>query len=136
MTETVTVLRENDEFSVGGSVRSGELWIRDTLLNEWGWHRDDRGLCRDGECIPVPGDGSLLQDEFLKVRTFADRTGRHYTFELDPPVASIGSSHDDLRDTLNSGIAPDFELPDRHGNLHRLRDFEGTKIFLLVWASW
>ncbi|HSY78461.1 MAG TPA: redoxin domain-containing protein [Verrucomicrobiae bacterium] len=32
--------------------------------------------------------------------------------------------------------APDFELPDLDGKLHRLSDYRGKKVFLLAWASW
>ncbi|MCZ6597977.1 MAG: redoxin domain-containing protein [Planctomycetota bacterium] len=33
-------------------------------------------------------------------------------------------------------LAPDFALPDRHGNLVRLSDFRGKKVLLYTWASW
>ena len=32
--------------------------------------------------------------------------------------------------------APDFELPDLAGHMHRLSDHRGKKVFLLAWASW
>jgi hypothetical protein len=37
---------------------------------------------------------------------------------------------------LTSLEAPDFELPDLDGNLHRLSDYRGKKVFLATWASW
>ena len=38
--------------------------------------------------------------------------------------------------TLEAGLAPDFQLPDRQGKAVRLSDFRGKKVLLLTWASW
>ncbi|TAK76433.1 MAG: redoxin domain-containing protein [Dehalococcoidia bacterium] len=32
--------------------------------------------------------------------------------------------------------APDFELPDLDGRMHRLSDRRGKKVVLALWASW
>jgi hypothetical protein len=32
--------------------------------------------------------------------------------------------------------APDFRLPDLNGDLHRLSQLRGRKVFLATWASW
>ena len=37
---------------------------------------------------------------------------------------------------LASLQAPDFELPDLDGHLHRLSDYRGRRVFLATWASW
>jgi hypothetical protein len=42
----------------------------------------------------------------------------------------------DQRQQLSSLQAPDFTLPDLHGNKNRLSDFRGKKILLVTWASW
>jgi peroxiredoxin len=39
-------------------------------------------------------------------------------------------------DALASLQAPDFELPDLDGHLHRLSDCRGRRVFLATWASW
>ena len=41
-----------------------------------------------------------------------------------------------LRMSLETGLAPDFELPDQEGQPVRLSDFRGVKVLLLTWASW
>lgn len=33
-------------------------------------------------------------------------------------------------------IAPDFELPDLHGNIHRLSSLRGKVVFLNLWTTW
>jgi len=40
------------------------------------------------------------------------------------------------RDSLASLEAPDFELPDLDGKMHRLSDYRGKKVLLAAWASW
>lgn len=32
--------------------------------------------------------------------------------------------------------APDFELPDLHGTIHQLSDYEDGKVYIHFWASW
>ena len=51
-------------------------------------------------------------------------------------VASLGASHHDRGEALNSLEAPDFTLPDLDGNLHSLSDQRGKKILLVAYASW
>lgn len=132
----VTLLLEDEEHEPQGTVRDDTLWVDQSLIEEMGWHLEDRGLCRDEQCVPIPGDGTLIDGEYINLEVFADAVQRPYAAELAPPVASIGADQDSLGQALSGGKAPDFELPDRHGNTVRLSDFEGNKIFLLVWASW
>lgn len=40
------------------------------------------------------------------------------------------------RAALASLQAPDFELPDLDGKMHRLSDYRGKKVLLAAWASW
>ncbi len=134
--DSLTVLLENDELNLEGILRNEMLWAEQSLLSEMGWHLEDRGICRDEQCIPVPGDGTLINDGFVNLAEFVDRTGRIYNDENDPLVAAIGPADESLREAKVGGTAPDFELPDSNGDTFRLSDFEGSKIFLLVWASW
>ena len=53
--------------------------------------------------------------------------GRDETLRL----AAVAKEHG--IDTLE---APDFELPDFDGRMHRLSDYRGQKVFLSTWASW
>ena len=51
-------------------------------------------------------------------------------------VWSLGESADDHNAALTSLEAPDFELPDFSGRLHRLSDFRRKRVLLITWASW
>ncbi len=97
------------------------------------------GLCWDDICIPLPADSSLRmqKDEtiYIDAAALAERIGQPVAHSRDRTVWSFGESTMAGR-PLASGIAPDFALPDREGNLVRLSDFRGKKVFLLAWASW
>jgi hypothetical protein len=48
----------------------------------------------------------------------------------------LGTGPAQRASALASLEAPDFELPDLDGKLHRLSDYRGKKVFLATWASW
>jgi peroxiredoxin len=49
-------------------------------------------------------------------------------------VLGRGAAH--RADALSSLEAPEFELPDAQGRMHRLSDYRGQRVFLATWASW
>ena len=51
-------------------------------------------------------------------------------------AAAFAAPSAERADVLRAGLAPDFELPDVHGVLHRLSDFRGKKVVLYAYASW
>ena len=51
-------------------------------------------------------------------------------------LASLGAAAADRASALRSGKAPEFELPDVTGTMHRLSDHRGRKVALYSWASW
>lgn len=98
-----------------------------------GWERKPEGLCRDEVCIPVPGSlapGALPLDELGRL------LGRPVVVDAQERVAAVGASAHERAEALRSGVAPDFELPDVNGVLHRLSDHQGRKIVLYAYASW
>jgi hypothetical protein len=62
--------------------------------------------------------------------------GRPLVVDADERVAAFGASAYERAEALRSGIAPDFEIPDVDGVLHRLSDYRGRKIVLYAYASW
>ena len=48
----------------------------------------------------------------------------------------LGASSAERCGRLASLEAPDFELPDLAGRLHRLSDQRGKKVLLIAYASW
>jgi peptide methionine sulfoxide reductase msrA/msrB len=54
-------------------------------------------------------------------------------------LAACGATTNDTEETMmesNLVLAPDFELMDLEGNVHRLSDLKGEKVYLKYWASW
>ncbi len=113
------------------SVESGDTLMLDpTVL---GWQRKPEGLCRDDICVPVPAD---VASGLIDASRLAGLIGRPIAIDADERVAAFAAPAADRADTLRSGIAPDFELPDINGVLHRLSDFRGKKVVLYAYASW
>ena len=95
-----------------------------------GWERKSQGLCRGDVCVPVPGD------THMDLVSVARLLGRPLMMDSDEHVASLGASAADRASALSSGMAPEFELPDVIGTMHRLSDHRGRKVALYSWASW
>ncbi len=95
-----------------------------------GWDRRPEGLCRGDVCIPVDDDGPL------DLERLAELLQRPVAIDHDHRVAAISASAGQRADELASQLAPDFELPDLDGNLHRLSDHRGRKVVLYAYASW
>jgi hypothetical protein len=98
-----------------------------------GWQRKPEGLCRNEVCIPVPAS---LPAGDLPLDVLGGLLGRPVVVDPAERVAAVGASSQERADALRSGRAPDVELPDVHGVLHRLSDHQGRKIVLYAYASW
>jgi hypothetical protein len=98
-----------------------------------GWQRKPEGLCRDEVCIPVPAD---VPQGAIDAALLARLLQRPIAIDADERVAAFAAPAAERAEALRSGMAPDFELPDVHGVLHRLSDFRGKKVVLYADASW
>jgi hypothetical protein len=135
--DSVVLLHDDSEFSIDGFTESKELYVDLEQFEEaTGWHLDDRGLCKDERCIPVGNADSITKDNAIRLRQFSELVGCAYASNLDPSVAAIGPEYDQYTSMIESTDAPDFSLPNLEGDQISLSNFEGNKIFLLVWASW
>jgi hypothetical protein len=91
-----------------------------------GWAIKPEGACRGDVCVPITGERTPAAiAERLRMPLLRDEA--HGLWCLGPEHGGRA---------LHSAVAPDFELPDRHGNSFRLSSLRGMKIFLLAWASW
>ena len=119
-----------DEQRVHTIESSDSPMIEPSLL---GWHRTPEGLCRDEVCIPVPSD---LAAGSIDAGTLGRLLQRPVAVDVDEQVVSFAAPAAERAAALRSGAAPDFELPDLDGVLHRLSDFRGKKVVLYAYASW
>ncbi len=95
-----------------------------------GWQRKPEGLCRDDVCVP------MAPDETLDIATISRLLGRPMAIDVDERVLALAASPAERGDDLRTGMAPDFELPDLGGNVHRLSSYRGRKVVLYAYASW
>jgi hypothetical protein len=104
--------------------------LRDAL----GWDVTEDGLCRDGLCVPAPA--AWAGADAIDLGDLAAVLGRPLALDVDEGVAWLGVGADERARALRALTAPDFALPDLDGRVHRLSDYRGRKVLLVVWASW
>ena len=122
---------------------ASELWVKPedlTRINDF--ELKPQGACLADLCVPV------LQDRdsdmyvtrhgqgWFNVTGLADKLQQAWVADYDDGVFSFGVMPLERQSFFRGGVAPDFELPDRDGNIVRLSDFKGKKVLLLTWASW
>ena len=138
------VLYEDRAVQVGQTLADPtDLWVRpEDLTQVNGFELKPEGACIDDICVPVRQDVdsnifvTRSGQGWFNVAELANRLQQPYVVDHDSGVWSFGAIPVRRASFFDSGIAPDFELPDVEGRLHRLSDFKGQKIMLLSWASW
>ena len=122
---------------------SNALWLDAGELKKLaGWELKPEGFCRGGLCVPIPPgrerEFSSMRDgaTFLNFTALADQMNRPWAGDSKNRVWYFGTEAAERGNALRTLAAPDFELPDIEGKLHRLSDYRGGKVFLLAWASW
>ena len=119
-----------DEQTVS-TVESGDTLALDPGV--LGWERKPEGLCRDEVCIPVPSGTPAGP---LDAEVLAGLLRRPLVVDAVERVAAFAAPAAERAAALRSGQAPDFELPDVDGVLHRLSGYRGRKVVLYAYASW
>jgi peroxiredoxin len=134
------IIHQSKETNLAQAVAEGEsLWLdRDEIESATGWLWKPQGLCRDGICMPIPGDCGrrLAMGERLDMAGMWRYAGWPVARNRSGDLWVLGEGASRRAAALNSLQAPDFELPDLDGRLHRLSDYRGRKVFLVSWASW
>ena len=120
-----------------------DLWVTaDDLESVNGFVLMPEGACLDELCVPVKQDrdSDLFVNRdgraWLCVTELARRLGQSAVNDPEHRVWSLGEVPSVVQSTLDSAIAPDFELLDRQGKPVRLSQFRGKKVLLVTWASW
>ena len=76
------------------------------------------------------------KNDQINLIQFAKELNRPLALELSKRIVFLGESATDRSVALYAQQAPDIELPDIHGNMHRLSEHFGKKLCLVVHASW
>jgi len=112
---------------------AGALFLPvDELPAATGWELKPEGACLGEVCVPLPA--AARRPGLVDVAALARALGRPLVQEGAIWVA--GEPAAARADALSTLQAPDFELPDLAGRLHRLSDYRGRKVVVLSWASW
>lgn len=140
----VTILTSESESTPGSARAEGaSLWLRsDELLSSTGWEIKPEGVCRGEICVPLPADGAaaVLSERdgatWFDVAGFAGYIGQTFAHDAAAETWYFGPGPEERRGQLELLDAPDFELPDLDGRMHRLSTYRGKKVLLALWASW
>jgi peroxiredoxin len=139
-TRTTRVIHQSSDTRLQGATADGDaLWLdRDQLERATGWLWKPQGLCRADACMPVPRTAgrSLVDGDRIDAAGVWRYAGWPVAHDRSGMLWVLGEGAARRADTLSSLQAPDVELPDLDGRLHRLSDHRGRRVFLVTWASW
>jgi hypothetical protein len=131
-----TIIDEGRVSTVDAQVRGGRVVVGAADLERaTGWLRKPEGLCRDDVCIPV-SSGNLDVEGGVDLGGVAAALGRPLALDAEEGAAFLGTSASDRAELLTGTFAPDFRLPDLQGREHSLSEHRGSKVLLVVYASW
>ena len=120
-----------------------DLWVKPrdlTRINDFVLKPE--GACLEELCIPVLQDRdsdmfvTRSNQGWFNVTGLADKLQQAHMADYNDGIWSFGTMPLERQSFFSAGEAPEFELPDRDGNIVRLSDFRGKKVLLLTWASW
>ena len=138
----ITLLSDTGKVSLADTdarADGDDLWLSDTALETaTGWSLQAEGLCQGAICVPVPRkDASrYVSAGASNIAAFWRLLGRPVLHDRAGSSWMLGNAAADRAAALTSLSAPDFELPDLDGQLHRLSDYLGKRVFLTTWSSW
>ena len=136
------IIYKGNVAKVEGAKAEGEsLWLsRADLTAASGWELKPEGACLGSVCVPIPParESEFIRDggKSFNLATFARHLGQPVVHDDNNGVWYFGEAAEARRASLKSLQAPDFELPDLDGKMHRLSDYRGKKVLLAAWASW
>ena len=134
------VIDDGVHVTLDASVEGERVLITpDALKAGLGWELKPEGLCKGELCVPVRDPRSLSPSDIadrIDLEAFAGALGRPFALEASSRVAAIGVAASERASRLATLEAPDFELPDLDGQMHRLSDHRGKKVLLIAYASW
>ena len=86
--------------------------------------------------LPPAAKHELVRDGRLNLAAMWRRSGQPVVHDSASRTWVLGTGAEQRGAALATLQAPDFELPDLDGRVHRLSHYRGRKVFLATWASW
>jgi peroxiredoxin len=137
---TITVLHDQRETEhADGAADGDDLWLDAAAVEAaTGWLWKPEGLCHGDICVPLPAGSKheLVRDGCLNIAAMWHRSGQPVVHDAASRVWVLGTGGAQRGAALTTLIAPDFELPDLAGRIHRLSQYRSRKVLLVTWASW
>ena len=115
------------------------LWLtREAFERITGSTLSDEGLCEGETCTPLGSDARArcIDGDAVDAAALWRSLDRPLLSDRSRTLWVLGDGAREREQRLVSGVAPDFELPDLDGTLHRLSDHRGKKVFLTTWSGW
>ena len=138
---TVIIYGDRAPEVVGAKAEGDNLWLAAIdLARASGWELKPEGACKGDICVPIPParESDFVRDggRSFNLAALARHLGQPLVHDDGNGVWFFGEGAAARRSTMASLEAPDFELPDLDGKMHRLSDYRGKKVLLAAWASW
>lgn len=120
-----------------------DLWVTPADLTRiTGFVLKPEGACFEDICIPIKQDSdndkfvTRLGQKWVKASAIARILQQGVAVDQDSSVWSFGEVPAARTTSVAKGMAPDFAMKDREGNIVRLSDYRGKKVVIMTWASW
>jgi hypothetical protein len=133
-----TIVTDDGEISVDAVRANGSIRLDPAaLMRATGWELKPEGLCRAEVCVPVRDRDSLVIDDAIDLRAFADALRRPLVVDDEADLAVLGvSTIDCAAEREGMRVPADLSLRDLDGNLHHWSELGRKKKLLFAWASW
>ena len=119
------------------SEQSGKVSVSNSVLEQaTGWSLKPEGLCRDQVCVPVLNVTALSKDDQVDLAEFARLLSQNLVIDAQRKVVALGEQAQIRSTEMATLEAPDFTLPDIHGQQVSFSDYNRRKRLLLAWSSW
>ena len=136
----VRVIHDDVDIPLPDARAVGEaLWLARTYVERaTGWDWKPQGLCRGDTCMPLPNaaKAAMVEGDRIDVAAFWRHAGWPVVHDAAAQIWVLGTGAAQRADAMATFDAPDFELPDLDGRMHRLSDYRGRRVFMVAWASW
>lgn len=136
---STTVLYQGNTITLGETGKGGGLLVSaEDLARVNGFALKPEGACYEELCIPVNADLVIEQDgkTWFDLAAFADLLGQPYVADRDANAWSFAEIPAKRESMMVDGLAPNFEVKDRQGNVVRMADLKGKKALIVTWSSW